>query len=377
MINRIKRLLALSMALLLLTGCWDKIEINELAFVIALGIDMEEDGRYTVTCVIPNLPVYTGKEGGAQDEAKYTKTASASTITGAYKELTTRLNKELNFEHMEALVLGDSLFQDPDKLKQLANHVDRNAQYSKKIPVLAAKGKAADVLEAPTTDANAVGQYISGIYENNASSIIRHFEVSLQEFISKMSGEEINFLLPVILLEEEEISIENAMVLKDGRNSGIMELKDMERYSWLRNFTTGLEYPLSLSHGVVSMEIEESKCKYGYAMDAEGRLTISLSIEAYAKIGEYAFDRGDDLAEESIRNEIERLASEQIKSDVTTMLAAMQTVYQADICGLNEDMKFQNKKLYLETQDIWQDVFANANFAVDAEVTVRRIGITK
>ncbi|MFR5071620.1 MAG: Ger(x)C family spore germination C-terminal domain-containing protein [Bianqueaceae bacterium] len=125
------------------------------------------------------------------------------------------------------------------------------------------------------------------------------------------------------------------------------------------------------------MEIEESKCKYGYAMDAEGRLTISLSIEAYAKIGEYAFDRGDDLAEESIRNEIERLASEQIKSDVTTMLAAMQTVYQADICGLNEDMKFQNKKLYLETQDIWQDVFANANFAVDAVVTVRRIGITK
>ena len=100
-------------------------------------------------------------------------------------------------------------------------------------------------------------------------------------------------------------------------------LKDMERYSWLRNFTTGLEYPLSLSHGVVSMEIEESKCKYGYAMDAEGRLTISLSIEAYAKIGEYAFDRGDDLAEESIRHEIERLASEQIKSDVTTMLAAM------------------------------------------------------
>ncbi|MFR5071621.1 MAG: hypothetical protein ACLTDS_05515 [Bianqueaceae bacterium] len=111
MINRIKRLLALSMALLLLTGCWDKIEINELAFVIALGIDMEEDGRYTVTCVIPNLPVYTGKEGGAQDEAKYTKTASASTITGAYKELTTRLNKELNFEHMEALVLGIAYFR--------------------------------------------------------------------------------------------------------------------------------------------------------------------------------------------------------------------------------------------------------------------------
>ena len=348
-----------------------------MAFVIALGIDMEEDGRYTVTCVIPNLPVYTGKEGGAQDEAKYTKTASAETITGAYKELTTRLNKELNFEHMEALVLGDSLFQDTDKLKQLANHVDRNAQYSKKIPVLAAKGKAADVLEAPTTDANAVGQYISGIYENNASSIIRHFEVSLQEFIGKMNGEEINFLLPMVLLEEEEISIENAMVLKDGLNSGIMELKDMERYSWLRNFTTGLEYPLSLSHGVVSMEIDESKCKYGYAMDPEGRLTISLSIKANAKIGEYAFDRGDDLAEESIRNEIETLASEQIKSDVTAMLEAMQTVYQADICGLNEDMKFQNKKLYLETRDRWQDIFLNADFAVDAEVTVRRIGITK
>ena len=62
---------------------------------------------------------------------------------------------------------------------------------------------------------------------------------------------------------------------------------------------------------------------------------------------------------------------------MTAMLEAMQTVYQADICGLNEDMKFQNKKLYLETRDRWQDIFLNADFAVDAEVTVRRIGITK
>ena len=43
------------------TGCWDRTETNDIAFVLTSSVDLEEDGKYRVAYMLP-LP---GSMGGA------------------------------------------------------------------------------------------------------------------------------------------------------------------------------------------------------------------------------------------------------------------------------------------------------------------------
>ena len=45
----------------LLTGCWDRTETNDIAFVATSSVDLEDDGKYRVRLYVP-LP---GSMGGA------------------------------------------------------------------------------------------------------------------------------------------------------------------------------------------------------------------------------------------------------------------------------------------------------------------------
>ncbi|TXK73213.1 Ger(x)C family spore germination protein, partial [Paenibacillus sp. N3.4] len=37
----------------LLTGCWDRTETNDIAFVLTSAIDLEDDGRYRISYMLP------------------------------------------------------------------------------------------------------------------------------------------------------------------------------------------------------------------------------------------------------------------------------------------------------------------------------------
>lgn len=38
---------------LLLTGCWDRVEVNDLALILAFAVDKEEDGLYRMSVQLP------------------------------------------------------------------------------------------------------------------------------------------------------------------------------------------------------------------------------------------------------------------------------------------------------------------------------------
>jgi spore germination protein KC len=51
------------MSLFLLTGCWDRVELNDVALIRGIGLDKNEDNRIEVTAEI-SIP--TIQSGGSQ-----------------------------------------------------------------------------------------------------------------------------------------------------------------------------------------------------------------------------------------------------------------------------------------------------------------------
>ncbi len=75
---KIKVSMVLLLCGLLLTGCWDKVEMNDRAYVISLALDDLGD-LLEVTYTIPNLPVITSQSGG--EATKFVKTTKSKNLS--------------------------------------------------------------------------------------------------------------------------------------------------------------------------------------------------------------------------------------------------------------------------------------------------------
>lgn len=348
--------------LFFLTGCWDKVEINDTAFVIAIGVDAEEES-YRISYVYPNLPVYTGQ---AEGEALFIRTVEDDTMEGAVKKLASQMSKSINFEHLETLVVGTSLLQDREKLYQMVDYLERNNEFPRRIPVLAA-AQPERVLQPEHSESGAVGRYIRGIYDNN-QSVIQNYEMVLQDFVMHLEKKE-SLILPILHAENGFYKIEDAVIYQE-MPLGVLSTEEMEAMSWLKEMSDGMEYAMELDSGHVSMEIEKSSCKYSFRW-IRGIVHLKAQVEATMQIKECTA-----LDEQAISiTELKETAQEQMKTEMETIVRRMQKQYKTDLVSFPESLKFQNRSLYMELQPQWKMLFSKMQFSVETEVTIENIGM--
>jgi spore germination protein KC len=63
--RKISILIIIFLLLNLLSGCWNRRELNELAITVGMAID-ESDGQYLVTAQVVNPGQVAAKQGGGQ-----------------------------------------------------------------------------------------------------------------------------------------------------------------------------------------------------------------------------------------------------------------------------------------------------------------------
>lgn len=357
----------LSILMVCMTGCWDKVEINDMAFAIALGIDVK-DGDYVATYVFPNLPVYTGQ---AEGDAMFTRTVQDETMAGTAKQLAAQMNKSLNFEHLEALVLGETLLKDEERMEQLVDYLGRSSDIPKKIPVLASKN-AEDVLQPENSESEAVGEYINGIYENN-QSVVRNYKLTLQKALQSMNEEQC-LLIPILYAQDSTLMISDAVVYHDGAVVGILDMEELEALSWLREYAEGMEFAIALEGGHISLEIESASCRYTYE-ELEGCFRIHAMVEARAQIREYQSAEDTDLLDEEMIQHLEQEAEEEMCKDMEDVVRTMQEDYGTDLAFMIDPLRFRDRDLYLAMENRWDAMFPEMEFSAEADVTIEKIGI--
>ena len=102
-----KQILLLLSLIFLLSGCWDKRELNELAITMALGIDKSEDG-YKVTAQVA-VPAELSAKGGPGHSQIVLFQATGKTVEDALRKLTKEAPRIIYPGHLQMLVFGESL----------------------------------------------------------------------------------------------------------------------------------------------------------------------------------------------------------------------------------------------------------------------------
>ncbi|MGE5675398.1 MAG: Ger(x)C family spore germination protein, partial [Mycobacterium leprae] len=214
------------LALVLLTGCWDRVEVEDQAYVISMGIDKGVRERLQVTVRVAE-PSQQRRPPGTGLSARLL-TAEGDTVLQAIYVMNGGMGRRLDLRHLRALVWGESLAR--DGLEPVIMELERNPFIRSTMLVAQARGRAMDVLQAdaPTieTDPSKLAEdyLLQGKYSHLAPP------VRFQHFLMRLAAPGGDPYLPVLAINPD---VDIKPVGLDGSENAIGDPRGVTSHSAL------------------------------------------------------------------------------------------------------------------------------------------------
>lgn len=402
------RKLIIIAVLVLVAGCSRSSEPDELAYIVAIGIDKgEEDKTYDVTLQIANPLAISGgsKEEGGEGGKKTVSnlTVEASTIFSAVNIANHLYSKELSLAHTKLIAFSEEIAKN-EGLAEFSEAIARNEEIRPNTFLTVIKGKAKEYLSEikPTNEVNPV-QYYEVIYESDDNGFVAKNPCQ-QFYANEMSPERENVLPLSAVLKKEEKGTQNSdydgfeyrlkdykageikvdgdiktqtcgmAIFKDGKmieEAGAVETE-------LYNILTGNYIKSEITYydknspekpvAVVQSQQRKPDIKVNIDSDVP-KILVKLYLEADLRTvsEDYIVEQEMDKFEEQVQDEIEKSALKFLENTARE--------YQSDIVGFGRFIKHNFKSFdELELYN-WQDRYPEAQFEVEVDFHLRRSGL--
>ncbi len=106
----------------------------------------------------------------------------------------------------------------------------------------------------------------------------------------------------------------------------------------------------------------------------DGELVISVRARAEDDI--QTNQAGLDLADPTVIPALEKAFSTSLEHRIRSMVKLAQETYQADVFGFGELIHREHPKVWREIRENWHAVFSQLKIDVQADIKVRRTGLT-
>lgn len=351
----------------LLTGCVGK-EPNEIAYVVALGIDSGENGNYKITIQYANpSKISGGEEGGNAEESGVENFVLEAPDIYAAVGLAERLDdKAFSLSHTKLIVVSHETAE--NGIKDLTELFLRNEELRPDV-YLAVAENAGEYLQNvnPATEVNPA-KYYQLFFDKN--KLIGLPEGIVKNFFCGAETGDFDAVLPIARSTDEE-NISSA-VFKGGKMVGEINEFETEIYKLLdKDYASGyltLQNDTTLKDPVTIKTVQKKLPKYD--IDTKNKvITVRLVFEGdiYAISPQYSI--AEDL------DEFEKNCEDYISGECEKLIKRVISEYKSDIFRLNERSKL--KFLTNEDYDYYKNHIDYSDFDIKVQVDfkVRRTGL--
>ncbi|MCL2404830.1 MAG: Ger(x)C family spore germination protein [Defluviitaleaceae bacterium] len=353
-----------------LTGCYDKVEIEDRAFVVAIGIDKasNENERYTVTLSLP--AALDGGEGESEDEPQHLKKASGQTITEAIKQINADTNTQLYFGQAKLLVLGDALLEESDLVRGALGAMDSHPQIARQMHILASCTKAADILAANPPGEALPGQYVTAIYKDKRKIGGTSFLLNLEMLTTQIKYTN-SVLIPSMQVKEDELDLSGAVVLKNSRKIGKLNEDELRGYLWhVSDAGQGAVITAEVGEQPVPFKVEKHKAKIRFA-ENENNLQAHIYVELTGRIDELASGSAL-LSRPNFREHVQHKLEDAVKDEILKTAHKMQHDFALDGYNWLEIMRKKQYSMYQRHVATWDEIFTKIDVIPHITVTVKK-----
>ncbi len=375
--KRLSLFITLIILCTLLTGCWDKVEIDERIFVLGIGIDKasEEEknqvsDRYLVSFASPIVGAL--KEGG-DGKVFDTYNTAGETFTICLTQMLSRLEQKLSFEHTRVLILGENLVKDERLFREILDSVGRAHEFHKSMYVFVVPDKAHEIFNVEPRYSKLLAMYIAGIADNEIYSA-RISKMAAHEMYNKLLNQDGSVMIPRLMAHKDEVKVAGLAVIKDYKLIGYISEEENIYTSWVTNEAEGGIITTKYNDISIPFRYNEFKRKIKLDKVENNKIYITLSMETEGEVEEYIWNK--QLLEQENIHKMEKQLEKEVVEQSEKIVKKFKDELQVDLIGIRDYLKKFQPDVYQTVKSKYNERFRDdIVINVTADVKIRRVGL--
>ncbi|MDM5247917.1 Ger(x)C family spore germination protein [Lysinibacillus sp. G4S2] len=381
-----KCMLVLLILIPLLTGCWDKRELNELGITLAIGID-KVGGEYQVTTqvVVPSeisMKTSTGRSPVILFQEK------GETVYEAFRKITKTSPRKIYPGHLRMLVLGEDLAEEgiAESLELMSRYRELRSDF---FVAIAKDRTAEEVLNVRTTIESIPANKMFNSLQTSEASWAATNGIKLDELIASMTSDGKEAVLTGILVTGDQekgsskknvesinpsarIVYDELAVFKKDKLVGWLTERESRGYNGIvnevQNSVTAISCP---EEGKATIEIIQADTKMKGKIN-KGKPEVDVNIKVKGNVGEVECQI--NLNDLDTIVELEKITEKQMEETVNLTIETLQKQYKSDIFGFGEAIHRSNPKEWKKLKEHWDEEFAGMTVNVKVDVKLVHTG---
>lgn len=364
---------------LLQTGCWNAREINELAFVLSIGLDKAGDG-FKVTAQIAKPATYskTPSGGGAAEKEKsyWVVSSTGKTIFEAIRNMASISPRRIFWSHIKVIILSEQIAK--NSTLEIFDFFIRNPELRLRTLVAVTPGEAGKLFEVVPTMEKDPSLYLEKIIENK-SLTGKSYGIMLKDFVEEYLDPYVSPVTSRIVLDisESETILKTIGAYVFGKNKLVGSLSEEETRGllWIKNKMNNSIMVVSCPYDglPVTLEIKNSKSTFESYLDSSTPY-FTVKVDTTASLTEQACLT--DFNDTEKLDELKKTLESAIQKDIELMISAAMDL-GVDFPGFSRILHRQHKDEWHQISENWNELFSRSKVKVIAKAEIPHMSLAK
>ncbi|MUK88017.1 Ger(x)C family spore germination protein [Ornithinibacillus sp. L9] len=367
---------------LLLSGCWDEIELEDRAFVSGIGIDLvESQGQNNIFELTDQLVVPAGLGSPTElsgEKAYRNLTQRGDSLFEINAKISKQANRVLNPDHLEVIIFSKEVVEKENLVADLLDAFLRHQNMRRGVLLAIAEGKAKDLLYVETEHAKLPAQYLSELLVNR--EIPETIEpIRIGDVHEKILNNR-SFILPELAVYADNSVNYQGIAIFQGVSKKLVDTITGDEAKGL-NFIRGENQEGSITADVegkkTTFSVLEGGSKIKLTNKDKNNLSFQVDIEATVQIAEY-FGEIDFYKKEN-KAKFDKALKDKLTKAAEDAVKKVKDELQVDVFKFDEYLRMHHYKLWEVIKEDWdhgENYFANSDLNINVKATVREPGNT-
>lgn len=360
---------------LILSGCWDRNEINDYAFWIGTALDLTENGKLQKSAQIAVPADFKSIRGGGgnNQRANIVLTATGSSIGDLTQQIQDKLPRKVFLGHRRSIFIGEKLAR--EGLIDVMDQFTRNTDTRLRTDIFVVNnGEGKELLNI-----NSPFNQFSSIVAVDQDRYCRLGDTALRDVLIDAGRDGIRPAMPMI-----EISPMNPQ--EKGKVFDVRSVAIFNKHLQMVGEVSGREsLELFWVKGVIKNQFVTEEMEEGNITFYESNLKQSIRTEfkgnklkAYVKLagtGRVLENNTDiDLSVSSERLHVEKKLNTIKAKRIEETIKKLQTQFGQDVFGIGEEFHREHPYRWKEIRKSWDELFPKVEVSVDVKLNIQSTG---
>ncbi len=376
-------LLLLLFVTLFATGCWNRRELDRIAIVSAVAIDIGEDKKVKLTVQIIKAGAIkaAGEGGSAQEKPVLLLTSSGDTVFEAVRNFVDKSGRKLFWSHTMLIVLGEKMAR--EGILPVLDWFIRDHEMFLLTWVVVAKGEGGEVLKGDPGLEKIQASHLDRMIKDYGA-LSKSVAVNLLDVSNMVACEATH---PVIgMLSKKESGEENKKGVYSLRGAGVfrkdkligwLNPAETRGYLWIRGRAkSGIITITSPEQKdkLISLEVIKAESKIKPQLE-DGKIKYTLEVSVESNLGEQMSQ--EELANPEMFSVLEEEQRKAVEKEISATISKAQEEFKVNILGLGAATMRKLPTEWKKLKEHWEEEFPQAEVQVKVDSKLRHTGMLR